>query len=56
MNYKAFSEVFNYSTEANELLGTRSQTADSVQTDGGYRGPGDQMRIFKNESKKSANN
>lgn len=48
MNYKEFAEFFNHSREAADLLGTssllRDQTIDRLQTNGGYRGPGDKMR------------
>ena len=54
MSYTAFTEFLNYSREAKELLGTspllKDQTGDRLQINGGYREPGDQMRMG-NESK-----
>ncbi|KAJ7384264.1 hypothetical protein OS493_022896 [Desmophyllum pertusum] len=55
MSYKAFTEFLNYSREAKELLGTspllKDQTGDRLQTNGGYREPGDQMRMGNENAK-----
>lgn len=59
MNYKAFAEFLNHSREAKDLLDTNyllgDQTGDRLQTNGGYRGPGDKLRIG-NEGNDSTTN
>ena len=45
MNYKDFAEFLNHSREATDLLGTSSRLRDRLQTNVGYRGPGDKRRI-----------
>ena len=49
MNYKDIAEFLNHSREATHLLGTssllRDQRSDRLQTNDGYSGSGNKLRI-----------